>query len=36
MLTLPLQFAFHALKLKDALQDVIGGDHLSIRDKVRI
>ena len=35
MLTPPLQFAFHALKIKDALQDVIGGDHLNIRNKVR-
>lgn len=35
MLTPLLQFAFHALKIKDALQDVIGGDQLSIRNKVR-
>ncbi|KAF2632157.1 hypothetical protein BU25DRAFT_487709 [Macroventuria anomochaeta] len=27
-------FAFHALKIKDALQDVLGGDNLAIRTKV--
>ncbi|EUC27440.1 hypothetical protein COCCADRAFT_9965 [Bipolaris zeicola 26-R-13] len=27
-------FAFHALKIKDALQDVIGGEHIVIRNKV--
>lgn len=29
------QFAFHVLKIKDALQDVVGGDDLNIRTKVR-
>ncbi|KAF2471929.1 uncharacterized protein BDR25DRAFT_366675 [Lindgomyces ingoldianus] len=28
------QFAFHALKIKDALQGVVGAEHLAIRNKV--
>ncbi|KAF3000149.1 MutS protein msh5 [Curvularia kusanoi] len=28
------EFAFHALRIKDVLQDVIGGDNIAIRNKI--
>jgi DNA mismatch repair protein MSH5 len=31
---LTLKFAFHALQIKDTLQDILGGDDLAIRTKV--
>jgi hypothetical protein len=30
------KFAFHALKIKDALQEVLGSDNLAVKKKVRV
>lgn len=30
------QFAFHALKIKDAFAEVLGGDNLPIKTKVSL
>jgi hypothetical protein len=34
VLILLTQFAFHALKIKDALQDLLGSASMAIRNKV--